>query len=338
MDHVPMFAWSMLIASSLWLLSLPVLLANLLLIYLDHRLGRPSDFGVALNQWPQVEWVIQQPQVFVLAIPVLGIVGDIVATLAGVRQSKRGVMLAGIGAFGILAFGAWAQPFFNDEVTTQWLYVGMGFAILLPMFAVMGGWAMTMRDGTFVFNAPMVGALLAGVPLLLAGVASALYVIEPLDLQQSPYTQYGVLSLVVGAVAVAGAAGLAYWGPKIWGRTPSNGVALLAVASAFAGSCLAGLAFVVNGFVAEPDEVADAADVLNGAAAAGLALLALGVLLTIVSLLGRSSAPGDDPWHGQTLEWATSSPPPLGNFGTLAEVTSAEPLLDVREPSGAGAG
>ena len=332
LEQVPMFSWSMLVASSIWLLSLPVALANILLIYLDHRLGRPSDFGVGLNQWPQIEWLVQQPQVFVLAIPALGVVGDVVATLAGVRQQKRGVMLSAIAAFGILAFGAWAQPFFNGDVRTQWLFVGMGFAVLLPLFAVLGGWALTLREGTLALNAPMVGAGLAMVPLLLAGVASALYVIEPLDLQESPYTQYGVLALGIGAVTVAGSAGLAYWGPKIWGRPPINGVALLAVASGFAGSCIAGLAFVINGLVADADEVADAADFLNGTAAAGLALLALAVLLTIVSLLGRGPNPGDDPWQGQTLEWATSSPPPLGNFGTLTEVTSAEPLLDAGDP------
>jgi heme/copper-type cytochrome/quinol oxidase subunit 1 len=57
------------------------------------------------------------------------------------------------------------------------------------------------------------------------------------------------------------------------------------------------------------------------------------VLLAIVSLLGRGPTAGDDPWQGQTLEWATTSPPPVGNFGTLPPVTSAEPLLDQREPA-----
>ena len=147
LDHVPMFSWAMLVASSIWLLSLPVLIANILLIYIDHRLGRPSDFGVGLNQWPQIAWVVQQPQVFAFAIPVLGVVGDVVATMSGARQKNRGVMFAAIGAFGILSFGAWAQPFFNDEVTTQWLYVGMAFAILLPMLALFGGCATTMRAG-----------------------------------------------------------------------------------------------------------------------------------------------------------------------------------------------
>jgi heme/copper-type cytochrome/quinol oxidase subunit 1 len=90
--------------------------------------------------------------------------------------------------------------------------------------------------------------------------------------------------------------------------------------------------------VAEPDEVADAADAFSGAAAAGLALLSLGVLLTAVSLLGKGRAAADDPWAGQTLEWAAPSPPPVGNFASLGEVTSAEPLLDERPVVEPGAG
>jgi heme/copper-type cytochrome/quinol oxidase subunit 1 len=333
LDHVPMFSWSMFVASSVWLLSLPVLLANLLLIFVDHRFGRPSDFGVGLNQWPQVIWAFQQPQVFVYAVPVLGIVGDIVATTSGVRQQNRGVIFAGIAAFGILSFGADAQGFFNDEVSSQWLFALVGCAILLPLFVVLGGYAASMRAGKPKPTAATVGAVLAMIPLVLAGVASVLYVIDPLELQATPYAQYGLLVLVIGSVTTAAAAGLAYWAPKIWGHTTSNGTAFLAVLAAFGGSVIAGIALEVNGFQTKLEGLADASDFLNGVAVAGLALLALAVLLAIVNLLMRGPAADDDPWNGQTLEWAASSPPPIGNFGELAVVGTAEPLLDQREPA-----
>lgn len=337
LDRVPLFSWSMLVAASMWMLSLPVLLANVLLVLVDHRYGRPSDFGVSLNQWLQLDWAFHQPQVFAVAIPVLGIVGDVVVTMTGVRQQHRGVVLSAIGAFGILSFGAWAQPFFNEEVLSQWLYVGMGFTILLPMFAVLGAWTTTLRDGTLRLSTPMLGALAAMVPLVLAGLASGLYVIDPLDLQETPYVQYGVLAFVIGTVTVGTTAGLSYWATKLWGREPS-GVGSLAVLVAFVGALLAGFALVLNGFQTEAQWVADLSDFLHGCAAAGIALLALAVLLAGVSLIGRGGTAEDDPWEGQTLEWATSSPPPLGNFGTLPEVTSPEPLYDQREAATEGAG
>ena len=102
LDRVPMFSWSMVVAGTVWLLTLPVLLANILLIYIDHHYGRPSSFGIGFNQWPQISWAFAQPQIYVVAIPALGIANDVVATLSGARQQHRSAMMATIGAFGIL--------------------------------------------------------------------------------------------------------------------------------------------------------------------------------------------------------------------------------------------
>jgi heme/copper-type cytochrome/quinol oxidase subunit 1 len=57
------------------------------------------------------------------------------------------------------------------------------------------------------------------------------------------------------------------------------------------------------------------------------------VLLTIAALVMRGGRADNDPWEGQTLEWATESPPPVGNFGELPTIVSPEPLLDLREPA-----
>ena len=67
--------------------------------------------------------------------------------------------------------------------------------------------------------------------------------------------------------------------------------------------------------------------------AVGGAVLALGVgllVLLVVQALRSAELPGDDPWTGHTLEWATSSPPPVGNFASLPPVTSEAPLYDAR--------
>ncbi len=59
-------------------------------------------------------------------------------------------------------------------------------------------------------------------------------------------------------------------------------------------------------------------------------LSALGWVLLVLRALADKETPGDDPWQGHTLEWATSSPPPVGNFATLPEITSEAPLYDAR--------
>jgi heme/copper-type cytochrome/quinol oxidase subunit 1 len=330
LDRVPLFSWSVLVAGSIWMLSLPALLANMLLIYLDQRYGAPSEFGVAELQWSQLSWAFQQPQIFVLAIPVLGAIGDIVVTTAGTRQARRGVVLGGIAAFGILSYGAWAQPFFNEGVAHQALYVGMGVLIGLPLLVVAGGLATTLRaGGRASLGTAFLGAALAVLTLLLAALASLLYVIRPLDLTETPFFQEAVLVLVLGAVTLGGIAALHHWAPKAWGRLAHDGLGRLAVLLAFLGAVVAGLALAVSGFQARFDALADASDALQVVATIGAGLLVLAIVVTVLSLLGRGGGAPDDPWHGQTLEWATTSPPAPGNFGTLAPVTSPEPLFDL---------
>lgn len=329
LDRVPMFTWSVLVAGTMWLLTLPVLAGNLLLIYLDHHYGTPSEFGFANAQWPQVSWAFEQPQVFAYAIPVLGAILDIVTTAAGRRVPKRGILLAAVGAVGILSFGAWAQSFFNPGVQSQALFVGQGIAILVALVAVAGGVASIVRAGSRMrLDAAWIGAIGALLVLLLAGLASALFVIGPLELTKTPYFQDGVAALVIGAVTTGGIAALHHWAPKMWGRMANDNLGKLAVTLAVLGSLVAGLALCVRGFQVRFTGLASASDALNGVAAAGGVLLVLAVLVAVASLAAKGLAAHADPWGGQTLEWATSSPPPPGNFGTLPVVTSAEPLLD----------
>jgi cytochrome c oxidase subunit 1 len=341
LDRVPMFSWSMLVAGTIWLLTLPVLLANILLIYVDFKFGRPSDFGIGPNQWGQVLWVFQQPQVFAFAIPVVGIVTDVIATMSGARMKNRGFMLVGIGAFGILTFGAYVQPFFNPDVWTQWLFVGQSVVLILPLLLLAGGWATTMRAGKPRFTAAAIAAPCAALVLVVAAVASILFAIEPLRLQpgssdaSTNFFQYGVLVLVMGSATVGAIAGLSYWAPKMWGRKANETLGRFAVLAAFVGSLVGGVAYVVNAFQTRFEGLRDATDALNLIATIGVGLVALGLILALLSLLGRGEAAAD-PWGGQTLEWATGSPPPAGNFGALPVVVSPEPLFDGDESSQEG--
>lgn len=338
MERVPLFSWSMLVGASMWVLTFPVLLANIVLIYVDHKYGKPSDFGVADNQWQQLVWFFQQPQLFVYLVPALGIISDIVATMSGRRQANRGVVMAAIGAFAILGFGAFAQDYFDANVWQQAIYVGMGVLIVLPTAMLLAAWGTTLAKGKLSTTSPVLSAVFAAVTLALAALASALYVIKPLRLHNTPAFQYGLIVLVVGTGVLAGLGGLFYWAPKLWGRDVPDGPAKLASLLAVAGTLLAGLALCLLGFATRFTGLADAQDALNWAATVGAGLVALGLVLAIVALLGsyRGESAGDDPWSGQTLEWAATSPPPRGNFAEVPVIASPEPLLDSAEAEEGG--
>ena len=337
LDRVPMFSWSMVVAGSLWLLSLPVLLGNILLTYLDHHYGTSSTF--AASQWAQLSWAFGPPQVFSAAIPVLGVVGDVVATFAGVRQRHRGAMFAAVAAFGVLTFGAWVQPTVDPKVLDEALFLGMAVLIVVPLLAALGGWAGTLRAGKPLVKSPLLFSLSAGLVLVVAAVADLLFGFKQLQLHDSrwlsgilgvPPYERGLLLLVVGASLLAALGALVYWAPKVFGRFAAEGLATLGALAGLGGALLAGVPLLVYGFALKITSLQDSAKLFNGIAAAGVALMAVAVVLVALSLLGgKGESPADDAWgRGQSLEWATGSPPPPGNFGVLDPVTSAEPLLD----------
>lgn len=341
--RVPLFSFSMLVAGSIWLLTLPVAIANLLIAYLDHRYGQVL-FGLNETILAQLSWLVGQPQIYVIAIPVLGIIGDVVPVFAGARQRMYAASMVAIGTFGALSIGSWAQfgmPGLSiDEsdvlgIADDPLYVGMGLLAIVPVLVILGLSLETLRAPTRRFASPLVGALLAGLALLLATVAGALYVIEPLDLFGTT-AFLGQFLLTVGAVLIGVVAALWYWASKITGRILPEAPGLLVPLVVFGGALLAGGAYVAAGFLDQVDSAAvivdsapDGVEALNVVATIGSGLLLIGVLGTVGALLGRRGDEDtpDDPWGGHTLEWATASPPARGNFAEAPEVSDECPLF-----------
>ncbi len=350
--RVPAFSWSMLVATSVWLFSLPVLIANLIYAYVDLQGREPIAFGNPDRLWPSIEWAWSQPQVYAYAIPVLGILADIVPVSAKHRQANRSVILGFIGLFGVLSFGAWAQhalsrgsdPVFDggNYIYDEFLFIAFGLVAALPVLGVLGGIADTIRRGSIPkLGGAFLGALTGGLLLLGAVVAGVLRVIplwdalhEENELLSSATAQ---LSLVLAAAVASAIGALIYWSPKIFGGYANESLAMAGVMAVFMGGLTAGVADMVSAFLGQPDiSVApvseSAVETMNLMVVIGIALIAVGAVALIGALAPAASSDEqlpDDPWDGHTLEWATPSPPPVGNFLEAFDViASAEPLLD----------
>lgn len=341
LPRVPLFSFSMLVAGSIWVLTFPVAIGNLLIIYIDHRYGQ-ALFGINEAIVPQLVWLVGQPQIYVIAIPLLGIIGDVVPVFAGARQRMYAVSMGAIGAFGALSIGAWAQfgvpglPIDEGDVlgiVDDPLYVAMGILAIAPVLVVLGLGGDTLRSGKPRVASPLIGALLTGLLLLLATVAGALYVIEPLELFGTT-AFLGQFLLTVGAVVVGVTTGLWYWATKVVGRPLAEGLGRTMPLVLFIGAVVAGAAFVAAGFLDEPDavvmaEAPDGIEALNVVGTIGVGILLLGSVGVLVGLIGRRGDDDvpDDPWDGHTLEWATASPPARGNFAEAPEVADERPLF-----------
>ncbi len=333
----PLFAWSILVSASVWILTLPVLIANLIIIVVDLR-GGPLVFGnpeASTVIYDQVHWFLEQPAVFVLGIPVLGIIGSIVPVVAGTRHVAHAGLMAAIGAAGLLAVGGWSQPAFSDQ-RDELLFVAFGLLAVVPVLATLGLNSLTLAKAGVPPGLPpaqLLGALGAGLLLLLATGAGALRVIAPLDLIGTD-ADAAVGRLVAFAALVGLAAGLWFWASKIGGHALSNAAGLGVMLDFIGAGVLMGAAHLLIGFDFDSGlNETMAWIVFVGAILAVLG--AVGVVASVVSARRSGADAGDDPWHGHTLEWATTTPVPSGNFvGALARVTSEAPLLDAAEQGG----
>ena len=356
--RVPAFSWSMLVATSVWILSLPVLLANLVYAWADLQGRDPIFFGNPDRIWGDIEWAFQQPQIYSLAIPILGIAAEVTPVAAKVRPVARSAVLIMIGVYGALSFGAWAQHAFSRGADPQFvdgkfiyeepLYIIVGIAILLPILGVIGGMADTVRRGGGLpkMSAALAGSVAALLMLLAAAFIGGLRVLpfthilfeENSDgineMLSSAGAQY---FLVIGAVVVSAIAALVWWAPKLFGGYATEGVASMAILAIFGGSFAVGMADFITSFIGQRDlsissDVEDGVEDLNLLAMIGMGAIAMGGLAALVALINAIRSDEilpDDPFDGHTLEWASPSPPPVGNFvEPIGPIRSESPLLD----------
>lgn len=334
--RVPLFSWSMLIAGTVWIVTLPAIVANLVLAYVDFRNGQVAQ-GVpaAINQ--SFHWIFWQPQVYAFAIPALGIMSEIVPVAARVRQRRHEVAIFGLAFFGLFTFGAFAQ---RADIQDNFVYPALGLAVLVPVLLILGGWGDSLRLGRPTAKGPVGALLLAAVGALMvfAGVVGgALRVIDPFDLLGTSATD-GVMHLVLFGAVASALGGAVYWSSKLTGRAFPEPIARTAALPFLGGIALLGIADIISGFLDQPGglysgPVDDGVEVLNLVSLIGMVLVTLGVLVFALGLV-RTVAGGpryasNNPWEGHTLEWATVSPPPVGNFSEPVPVVRSErPLLD----------
>jgi heme/copper-type cytochrome/quinol oxidase subunit 1 len=354
--RTPLFSWSALVAAGVWLLTLPVLFAMVVLTYLDQRYGGGTFLGGAEGIYQRLSWAFFQPAVYAFAIPVLGVVGELVPVFSARRHGRHRIAMGCIGAFGVLSIGAWAMPSFTGDggAGLPWLYeapwIGVSFAILLPALAMLGLWGDTARRGTLRLASPFIYGVAAMVMLLVGLLAGAVQTIEPLETltDEASMPLYGttwttaVTHYVTLAATIALFGAVVYWAPKILGRSLAEGAQKAVAGILLLGTILLAFPDLVSGLLGQPAgaipglaENTGTIEALNLVSAVGGGLLILGALAFVATLvMGMVSdeLPGDDPWGGHTLEWATSSPPPPGNFATLPEIRSEAPLYDARHP------
>jgi cytochrome c oxidase subunit I len=339
--RMPVFCWTMLVTCLLVVASFPALLvafAGLLLERHDVTIY-PGAGGAAAYQ--HLFWFYGHPAVYVMFFPFLGASLTAIATFSRRRLfGYRGVALA------LLIFAAGSASVWGHHMFTTGQVPNDYFSITSTFLAVPAGMeyvamAGTLIGGSIVLRTPMLFALAFFAQFLIGGL-SGIYVASP-PLDYHAHDSYFVVAhfhytLLAGSAFGAFAAVYLWW-PKMTGWMLREGLGKLHFVVFVIGTNLTFIPQFILGYDGMPRRIADyrpsdgwtTANLISsiGAYVTGLSVLIFLLNLGVSWLRQRPA--GDDPWEGQTLEWATSSPPPRFNFdGPLPPVRSPEPLLDLR--------
>jgi cytochrome c oxidase subunit 1 len=245
-------------------------------------------------------------------------------------------------ATGFLSFGLWVHHMFATNLPElgKSFFTAMSFMIAIPTAVQIFCWIATLATGRLNFRAPLLFVLGSLFVLLIGGLTGIMVGSVPLDLQL--HDTYFIVAhfhyVLIGGAVFPLLGILTYWFPKITGLMMNETLGKIGFWMLFLGFQLAFFPMHFSGLLGMPRRVYTypaglGLELPNLLSTIGAFVVAAAVGLFVVngvlSLFKGAIAP-DNPWDAASLEWATSSPPPVYNFEHIPVVESRTPLWDER--------
>jgi len=350
MFRMPIFTWNILVTSILVLMAFPVLTAALFALIADRHLGaqiyNPDNGGAIL--WQHLFWFFGHPEVYIIALPFFGVISEIIPVFSRKPMfGYKGLVFATIG-IGALSMTVWAHHMYVTGAVLLPFFAFLSFLIAVPTGVKFFNWIGTMWRGQLTFETPMLFAVGFLITFLLGGLTGVLLASPPIDFHVSD--TYFVVAhfhyVVFGTVVFAFFGGVYYWFPKMTGRMMNDRLGKVHFWTLFVGFHLTFLVQHWLGAEGMPRRYADylpsdGFTTLNTVSTIGAFVLGASTLPFLynvaVSFRRGEKAVGDDPWgFGNSMEWATSCPPPRHNFVTIPRIRSERPAFDLHYPQVAG--
>ncbi len=345
MMRMPVFVWMTLITSILLVLAFPVITVGLIELTMDRNFGThffiPSEGGDPVL-WQHLFWVFGHPEVYILILPAMGIVSEVLPTFS--RKPLFGypfIIFSGI-VIGIMGWAVWSHHMFT---------VGLGpvansvFTITTMLIAVPTGvkifnWIFTLWRGSIEFTTSMMFALGFVALFIVGGLSGVSHAVSPSDFQQSD-TYYIVAHLhyvLFGGSVFGIFAGIYYWWPKITGKMLNESLGRLNFWLMFIGMNLTFFPMHYLGLNGMPRRIYTYSaefgwEHLNQLASIGYVVLFVSFLVFILNVLQtrNSRKVSHDPWDAPGLEWSIASPPPPYNFAELPQVDGLDQYWIMKE-------
>ena len=333
--RMPLFVWMTLVTSILLVLAFPVITVGLIELSFDRLFGT-HFFNTAGGgdpiMWQHLFWIFGHPEVYILILPAMGIVSEILPTFS--RKPLFGypvVVFSGI-VIGIMGWAVWSHHMFT---------VGLGpvansvFTITTMLIAVPTGvkifnWIGTMWGGSIDFKSAMLFSVGFIALFIVGGLSGVSHAVSPSDNQQQDtyYIVAHIHYVLFGGSIFALFAGIYYWFPKITGKLLDETLGKINFWLLFIGMNITFFPMHYVGLNGMPRRIYTYSteygwDALNMISSLGYIVLFVGVLVFLVNFFKTVYAgqeAGHDPWDAPGLEWSIASPPPVYNFARIPQV------------------
>src|SRR3954468_13318890 len=226
---VPFFVWTMLWTSVLIVFAIPPLTAGLAMVLLDRNLGAHffdvQNGGSALL-WQHIFWFFGHPEVYILILPVFGMVTEIIPVFARKVLFGYEFMAAATAAITFISMGVWAHHMFTVGMgrTADLFFVVSTLLVSIPTGIKFFNWLATMYGGRVSLASPMLFCMGFLSMFLIGGLTGIMLGAAPFDFQLSDsYFVIGHFHFVlIGGTLFGVFAGIHYWYPKVTGRMLSE--------------------------------------------------------------------------------------------------------------------
>jgi cytochrome c oxidase subunit 1 len=347
MMRVPLFTWLMLVDSGLTLVTITPLTAAQIMLLVDRYLGGhffDTQAGGSAVVWMHFFWIFGHPEVYVLVLPAFAIANEVIPVFSRKAIFGYPAMVAASVGIAFISVSVWAHHMFTVGMTSasNAFFVLSTELVGIPTGIKIFNWLATIWGGRIRFTTPMLFALAFLFQFLIAGLTGIMLsnAVWNWQLHNSYFVIAHFHYVLVGAIVFCIFAGIYFWYPKITGRMLDDTLGkwhfwlfLIGFHVTFDTMHFLGfLGMPRSIYTYEPDR---GWNTLNMVVSAGGIIQAIAVLILACNLVWsyfRGDPAGNDPWDAWTLEWGTSSPPPVYNFEQEPVVRSRRPLWDLKHP------
>jgi len=342
--RMPIFTWMTLVTSVLIVTAMAVFTIAITELLFDRFFGtnffNSPSAGADPLLWQHLFWMFGHPEVYILIIPILGIVSEVIPTFSRKPLFGYNVMVFSGVLIGWLGWGVWSHHMFA---------VGLGpiadsfFSLSTMLIAIPTGikifnYLGTMWGGAIRFTTAMLFAVGFILMFTIGGISGVMHAVAPSDLQQTDtyFVVAHIHYVFFGGTVLGLWSGLYYWYPKVFGRLLSERLGKVHFWSTMVGMNLTFFPMHFLGMFGMPRRTwtypADLGfNQMNMLASFGAFIIALSTLVFAINLFTAwktGEIAGDNPWGASTLEWSMASPPPVYNFAQIPVVHSRMPLWE----------